>query len=76
MNNARFENTEQYAWLMENAHNYGFIMRYPGEYESITGIAFEPWHWRYIGVESATYMKENGFVVFEKYIEHRETRTR
>jgi D-alanyl-D-alanine carboxypeptidase len=74
LNNARFQETQHYAWLMENAHNYGFIMRYPLEYESITGIAFEPWHWRYIGIESATYMKKNGFTVFEVYIEHREAR--
>jgi D-alanyl-D-alanine carboxypeptidase len=74
LSRARFQETQQFAWLMENAHNYGFILRYPYEYESITGFAFEPWHWRYIGVESATYMRENGFTVFEKYIEHRETR--
>jgi len=71
LGNARFQNTAQFAWLQRNAHHYGFILRYPQAYEHITGIAFEPWHWRYIGVESATYMRENGFAVFESYIEHR-----
>ncbi|MCL2367812.1 MAG: D-alanyl-D-alanine carboxypeptidase family protein [Oscillospiraceae bacterium] len=71
LSSARFQTTRHFAWLQENAHNYGFIMRYPAEYEHITGIAFEPWHWRYIGASSATYMRENGFRVFETYIEHR-----
>jgi len=71
LGSAGFQNTAQFAWLRQHAHHYGFILRYPQAYEHITGIAFEPWHWRYIGVESATYMRENGFVVFEKYIEHR-----
>ena len=68
---ARFQNTSHFAWLQRNAHTYGFILRYPQAYEHITGIAFEPWHWRYIGTASATYMRENGFTVFERYIEHR-----
>ena len=74
LSSARFQTTRQFAWLTQYAHTYGFIMRYPGEYEHITGFAFEPWHWRYIGVESATYMREHGFAVFETYIEHRATR--
>ncbi|MCL2589089.1 MAG: D-alanyl-D-alanine carboxypeptidase family protein [Oscillospiraceae bacterium] len=68
---ARFQNTAQFAWLQQHAHTYGFILRYPQAYEHLTGIAFEPWHWRYIGAASATYMRENGFAVFEEYIEHR-----
>jgi len=75
LGNAGFQNTAQFAWLRQHAHNYGFILRYPQAHEHITGIAFEPWHWRYIGVESATYMRENGFDVFEEYIEHREAWT-
>ena len=74
LSNARFQNTRHFAWLQERAHTYGFIMRYPREYEYITGVAFEPWHWRYIGTESAAYMREHGFAVFEKYIEHRTAR--
>ena len=74
LNSARFQNTRHFAWLQQYGYTYGFIMRYPREYEHITGIAFEPWHWRYIGAESATYMRENGFVVFETYIEHRRER--
>jgi len=71
LRSAQFQNTQQFAWLQQHAHHYGFILRYPQAYEHITGIAFEPWHWRYIGVASATYMRENGFAVFERYIEHR-----
>ena len=74
LSSARFQTTPQFAWLHRHAHDYGFIMRYPGEYEHITGFAFEPWHWRYVGVESATYMRDNGFRVFETYIEHRAAR--
>jgi len=74
LSNARFQNTLHFAWLQQHAHTYGFILRYPQSSESITGFAFEPWHWRYIGVESAAYMRENGFVIFETYIAHRATR--
>ena len=42
-----------YMWLAENAHSYGFILRYPREKESITGTTYEPWHYRYVGKEVA-----------------------
>lgn len=48
-----FENTPQYRWLMENAHKYGFIQRYPPNKSDETGISYEPWHYRYVGVEVA-----------------------
>lgn len=48
-----FENTAQFKWLMENAENYGFILRYQKDKTSITGIMYEPWHFRYVGVEDA-----------------------
>ena len=48
-----FENTPQYAWLMKNAHKYGFIQRYPPNKFHETGISYEPWHYRYVGVEAA-----------------------
>lgn len=57
---ADFENTEQFRWLSENAHKYGFIMRYPKEYESVTGIIYEPWHYRFVGVYYAGRIKESG----------------
>lgn len=55
-----FENTEQFVWLSENAHKYGFIMRYPKEYENVTGIIYEPWHYRFVGVYYAGKIRESG----------------
>lgn len=54
-------------WLASNAHHYGFILRYLDGKTDITNINFEPWHLRYVGVENATYMYENGLVL-EEYI--------
>ena len=42
-----------YCWLSENAHSYGFILRYPQGKQEITGIAYEPWHYRYVGTDAA-----------------------
>ena len=53
-----FINTKEYKWLCENAHNYGFILRYPEGKTAITGMNFEPWHWRYVGTQAAKEMKE------------------
>lgn len=49
-----FEDTAEGQWLAEHAHEYGFVMRYPKGKEDITGYTYEPWHFRYIGVEEAT----------------------
>lgn len=48
------ENTPEGQWLYVHAHEYGFILRYPNGKEEITGYAYEPWHYRYVGVEPAT----------------------
>ncbi len=48
-----FANTGSGQWLYEHAHEYGFILRYPKGKESITGYAFQPWHYRYVGVDTA-----------------------
>ena len=58
--NDGFESTPQYAWLSQHAHEYGFIQRYPANKSSVTGISYEPWHYRYVGVEAATRMRESG----------------
>jgi D-alanyl-D-alanine carboxypeptidase len=58
--NGGFESTEQYAWLMANAHKYGFIQRYPANKADETGISYEPWHYRYVGVEAATKIRRSG----------------
>jgi LAS superfamily LD-carboxypeptidase LdcB len=52
-----FKNTESYKWLLENAHIYGFILSYPEENEF---YEFEPWHWRFVGVNLAKRLKEDG----------------
>lgn len=57
---ANFEQTDEFAWLMENAADYGFILRYPEDKQDITKITYEPWHWRYVGVENAKAMKASG----------------
>lgn len=62
-----FENTKAYEWLLENASDYGFILRYPKEKEDITGIEYEPWHWRYVGPEHAKKMKEQDLCL-EEYV--------
>ena len=55
-----FDQTEEFAWLSENAADYGFILRYPEDKQDITKIIYEPWHWRYVGVEAAKEMKASG----------------
>jgi D-alanyl-D-alanine carboxypeptidase len=62
------EKTAEQKWLMENCHRYGFVMRYPMEKKQITKIEYEPWHYRYVGIENAKRMKDMG-VCLEEYIE-------
>ncbi|MCR4622024.1 MAG: M15 family metallopeptidase [Clostridiales bacterium] len=62
-----FETTRQYDWLRLNAHKYGFIQRYPVDKSHITGISYEPWHYRYVGIDAATYMTAHGLTL-EEYL--------
>ena len=62
----RSTNEEVYEWLAENAWKYGFILRYPYGSESITGIDYEPWHYRYVGKDAAKIIYETG-VTLEEY---------
>jgi D-alanyl-D-alanine carboxypeptidase len=62
-----FGNTEAGRWLEQNAHEYGFILRYPKGYRAITGFQYEPWHFRYVGVELATEMKTKGIKTLEEF---------
>lgn len=55
-----FADTAAFRWLCENAEQYGFILRYPREAESVTGITYEPWHWRYVGAENAALLNQSG----------------
>lgn len=63
-----FENTDAGKWLIDNSYKYGFILRYPKGKEDITGIIYEPWHYRYVGVEAATVIYEQG-ITLEEFIE-------
>ncbi|GHU55714.1 hypothetical protein FACS1894132_12200 [Clostridia bacterium] len=63
-----FTGEGDYAWIPQNAHKYGFILRYARDKVGLTGIASEPWHYRYVGVTHATYMYENNLCL-EEYIE-------
>lgn len=63
-----FENTQEFKWLDENAYKYGFILRYPEDKVNITDIAYEPWHYRYIGdPETAYYIKSNN-LSYEEFL--------
>lgn len=56
---AGFASTDEYKWLTQNAFKYGFILRYPEDKTDVTGMIYQPWHWRYVGIEAATEMKNN-----------------
>jgi len=68
-------NSRQGTWLMNNSYRYGFILRYPQHKTEITGLPFEPWHYRYVGQPHAYFMQSKDFVL-EEYIDfllrHRE----
>lgn len=64
-----FAKTSEYKWLLKNAENYGFILRYPEDKEDETKIAYESWHWRYVGEENAKRMNELNMCL-EEYVEY------
>lgn len=63
------ESTDVQKWLMENCDKYGFVLRYPTYKKEITKINYEPWHYRYVGVENAKFMKEKDYCL-EEYIDY------
>ncbi|MBQ7137119.1 MAG: M15 family metallopeptidase [Bacilli bacterium] len=65
-----FDTTKEYKWMLENAHKYGFILRYPKGKEHITGYMYEPWHYRYVGVNIATFIKQNNLTYEEYYFKY------
>ncbi|MBR5043892.1 MAG: M15 family metallopeptidase [Clostridia bacterium] len=65
------DSTATWTWLRENSWRYGFILRYPAGKEEITGISFEAWHFRYVGVPTAQEITEQGLCL-EEYLENRE----
>ncbi len=62
-----FENSLEFPWMKENAHLYGFILRYPKGKEKITGFKYEPWHYRYVGTEIAKIIYEENLTLEEYY---------
>ena len=59
--------TDDQKWLMEHCYEYGFILRYPKDKSEDTGIIYEPWHYRYVGVETALAIRDQG-VTLEEYL--------
>lgn len=57
---ADFVSTKEFSWLLEHAHEYGFILRYPENKTDITSVMYEPWHWRFVGKEAAAEMQKSG----------------
>ena len=69
LDDAQAETAEQ-KWLMEHCAEYGFILRYPKGKESVTGIIWEPWHYRYVGVELAQEIMSSGLCLEEYLAQH------
>lgn len=64
-----YSKSKSFKWLSTNAHKYGFIIRFPQGKEDITGYQYESWHYRYCGIECATYIYEHN-ITFEEYYEY------
>jgi D-alanyl-D-alanine carboxypeptidase len=62
-----FGNTEAGRWLEDNAHEHGFIWRYPKGFRAITGFQYEPWHFRYVGLELSTELNTKGIKTLEEF---------
>ena len=62
---AELENAALYQWMLQHCAEYGFILRYPADKEDITGVMYEPWHFRYVGEEAAEYIMEHGICLEE-----------
>lgn len=62
-----FADTTEGKWLAENAYKYGFILRYPEDKQSVTGVVYEPWHFRYVGVDVAKSVYDSGLCL-EEYL--------
>ena len=61
----RFADTRAYEWLTAYAAEYGFVLRWPEERQAATGMIYEPWHWRYVGVENALAIRASGLSLEE-----------
>ena len=68
MKDRSLENTELYQWMSAHCQEYGFIVRFPDGKEDVTGIIYEPWHFRYVGKEAAAYIMEHDLTL-EEFLE-------
>ena len=62
-----FANTKEAKWLADNSYKYGFILRFPKGKEDITGYKYEPWHYRYVGEETAKIIYDEDLTLEEYY---------
>lgn len=69
-----FENTEMYRWMVENAEDFGFVMRYREDKQPITGVIHESWHWRFVGIKHAKEMNKLDMCL-EEYVEYLENKS-
>ena len=65
--NTPFEEYEGFRWLYENCAQFGFVLRYPKDNTEVTGVGYEPWHYRYVGVEAAQEIMAQG-ICLEEYV--------
>ena len=65
MKDASLENTQMYKWMSAHCHEFGFIVRFPKGKEDVTGIIYEPWHFRYVGADAAAYIMEHDLTLEE-----------
>lgn len=65
----KFYLTKEFIWMNDNAYKYGFILRYPKDKDNITGYSYEPWHYRYVGIKIADYIKKHNSTFEEYYYE-------
>ncbi len=66
-NYTNFGKTKEFTWMQEHAHEYGFILRFPEGKENETGYEYEAWHYRYVGIDAATYIHNNDITLEEYY---------
>ena len=63
-----FEETKEFIWMINNSYKYGFILRYPKAKFHITGFKYEPWHYRYVGIDIAKIIHDNNITLEEYYL--------
>ena len=66
------EDDPELIWMRNNCYKYGYILRYPKGKEKITGYKYEPWHFRFVGIEAAMEMKKNNVLTLEEYTVYKE----